>query len=362
MAEGDLLLAFSGLCCGVFLALLVLAASLGGRTLVTVPGASPSGLPPRGTWKRRGWFTVFNQYERAVLLRFGRAVKEVGIGFKLRVPVIEEFLAVDIRDQPENIPGQTVITRDNVSIKVDGVVYWKVFEPMSAVMGLVDPGHVIRQATMSTLRVVVGEYMLDDLLTKREVIATRMEALLDAFSHPLGIDITRLDITDVNIPADMQRAMAREAEAQRERRARLRRAEGEVEAVKNLTHAAHTLGASPELVELRRLQAVGELGMEQHTSITLVLPYDFGTLGGGLADRREARYSQEENEAYLAELGLNEALLAEALDAAPIPVRVDGDPGGPIARGAVAGTTPLSDEAAPDAAATQVGVDEPPSE
>lgn len=318
MAAFDVFFAFCGLFCGVGFGLFLLAASASGRQLVSSPGAAPSSIPPRGVWKRRGWFSVFNQYERAVKLRFGQVAGEVGVGLRFRVPFIEEFLLVDIRDVPENIPGQTVITRDNVSIKVDGVVYWKVFQPETAVMSLVDPSHIIRQATMSTLRVVVGEFMLDDLLTKREVIAQRMEELLDAFSHPLGLDITRIDITDVNIPQDMQRAMAREAEAQRERRARLRRAEGEVEAVKNLAHAAHTLGTNPQLVELRRLQAVGELGMEQQTAITLVLPYDYGTLGGSLGDRREAAFSHEANEAFLAELGLAEDLLADIDDGLPL--------------------------------------------
>jgi HPt (histidine-containing phosphotransfer) domain-containing protein len=156
---------------------------------------------------------------------------------------------------------------------------------------------------MAVLRVVIGEYSLDELLSKREIIALRMEELLDAFSHPLGIDISRVDITDVVIPTDMQRAMAREAEAQRERKARLRRAEGEVEAVKNLAHAAHTLAKNPELLELRRLQTVGELGMEQSTLITLVLPYDYGHLGGGRA-RKKVRYTVEDNAKFLAGLDI----------------------------------------------------------
>jgi hypothetical protein len=145
---------------------------------------------------------------------------------------------------------------------------------------------------------VIGEFTLDELLSKREIIAHRMEDVLDNFSRPLGIDISRIDITDVVIPSDMQRAMAREAEAQRERRARLRRAEGEVEAVKNLAHAANTLAKNPELLELRRLQTVGELGMEQHTLISLVLPYDYGNLGGG-RPRGVSEFSEDENDAFL---------------------------------------------------------------
>jgi hypothetical protein len=223
-------------------------------------------------------------------------VNNVGLAF--RWPIIDQFLAVDIRDRPENIPGQICITRDNVSIKVDGVVYWKVIDPAIAVLAVSEPASVIRQATMSALRVVIGEFTLDELLSKREIIAHRMEDVLDNFCRPLGIDISRIDITDVVIPSDMQRAMAREAEAQRERRARLRRAEGEVEAVKNLAHAANTLEKNPELLELRRLQTVGELGMEQHTLISLVLPYDYGNLGGG-RPRGQSEFSDEENDAFL---------------------------------------------------------------
>jgi hypothetical protein len=233
-----------------------------------------------------------------VKFRFGKFNKVNNVGLAFRWPIIDQFLAVDIRDRPENIPGQICITRDNVSIKVDGVVYWKVIDPATAVLAVSEPASVIRQATMSALRVVSGEFTLDELLSKREIIAHRMEDVLDNFSRPLGIDISRIDITDVVIPSDMQRAMAREAEAQRERRARLRTAEGEVEAVKNLAHAANTLAKNPELLELRRLQTVGELGMEQHTLISLVLPYDYGNLGGG-RPRGVSEFSEEENDAFL---------------------------------------------------------------
>ena len=175
---------------------------------------------------------------------------------------------------------------------------------MGSVLSIADPGAIIRNATMANLRVVIGEFTLDELLQKRELIAHRLEELLDGFSRPIGIDISRVDITDVVIPHDMQRAMAREAEAQRERRARLIRAQGEVEAVKNLSHAAHTLAKNPELLELRRLQTVGELGMEQSTLITLVLPYDYGHLGGGRAGD-DKRFTDADNEAFLEALGVS---------------------------------------------------------
>ena len=229
---------------------------------------------------------------------------EAGVGIRFRVPIMEELIAVDIRDRPENIPNQVCISRDNVFIKVDGVVYWKIFQPLNAVLSVSDPAAIIRNATMANLRVVIGEFTLDELLQKRELIAHRLEELLDGFSRPIGIDISRVDITDVVIPHDMQRAMAREAEAQRERRARLIRAQGEVEAVKNLSHAAHTLAKNPELLELRRLQTVGELGMEQSTLITLVLPYDYGHLGGGRAGDAK-KFTDADNDAYLESLGIS---------------------------------------------------------
>ncbi len=138
-----------------------------------------------------------------------------------------------------------------------------------------------------------------------------MDDVLDTFCPPLGIDMSRIDITDVVIPTDMQRAMAREAEAQRERRARLRRAEGEVEAVKNLAHAAHTLAQNPELLELRRLQTVGELGMEQHTLISLVLPYDYGHLGGGRS-RSKTDFSDDENTEFLDSIKIEDIEMIEA--------------------------------------------------
>ncbi len=302
-----------GLLCGGLVAALVLGLKAAGGVFATSSG-DPTGYSPRGTWPRRGVFTVLDQYERAPKFTFGKPAGVNSVGVAIRFPFIQEFLLVDIRDRPENIPGQVCITRDNVSLKVDGVVYWKVIDPMTAVLAVSDPSNIIRQMTMSVLRVVIGEYTLDELLSKREVISLRMEKLLDQFCLPLGIDISRIDITDVVIPTDMQRAMAREAEAQRERRARLRRAEGEVEAVKNLAHAAYIMQKNPELLELRRLQTVGELGMEQHTLITLVLPYDFSNIGGG--GRHLHSYTLEENKDFLDALTLAEEEALKAAEAA----------------------------------------------
>ena len=316
MAEAVALIfeALCGLLLGGLAALLLLGLKAAGGMFATA-GGDPTGHPPRGTWPRRGWITVLDQYERAIKFRFGKRVKVTGPGLSFRWPIIDEFLLVDIRDRPENIPGQICITRDNVSIKVDGVVYWKVIDPMTSVMGVSQPANVIRQATMSCLRTVIGEFTLDELLSKRDIISSRMEEVLDNFSHSLGIDVSRIDITDVVIPTDMQRAMAREAEAQRERKARLRRAEGEVEAVKNLAHAANTMAKHPELLELRRLQTVGELGMEQHTLITLVLPYDYGNLGGG--GRHLASYTEEENDVFLETVKSLEEFVVKEPEAPP---------------------------------------------
>jgi len=302
-----------GLLCGGLVAALILGLKAAGGVFGTSSG-EPTGYSPRGTWPRRGVFTVLDQYERAPKFTFGKPAGVNSVGVAIRFPFIQEFLLVDIRDRPENIPGQVCITRDNVSIQVDGVVYWKVIDPMKAVLAVSDPSNVIRQATMSALRIVIGEYTLDELLSKREVISLRMEKLLDQFCAPLGIDISRIDITDVVIPTDMQRAMAREAEAQRERKARLRRAEGEVEAVKNLAHAAYIMQKNPELLELRRLQTVGELGMEQHTLITLVLPYDFSNIGGG--GRHLSSFTLDDNKDFLEMLVIAEAKALEAAEAA----------------------------------------------
>ena len=316
MAIEIILESLCGLLCGGLVAVLILGLKAAGGMYAASSG-DPSAYSPRGTWPRRGVITVLDQYERAARFTFGKPAGVNSVGIAIRFPFIQEFLLVDIRDRPENIPGQVCITRDNVSIKVDGVVYWKVVEPMTSVLAVSNPSNVIRQATMSVLRVVIGEYALDELLSKREVISLRMEKLLDTFSHPLGIDISRIDITDVVIPTDMQRAMAREAEAQRERRARLRRAEGEVEAVKNLAHAAHTMQQNPELLELRRLQTVGELGMEQHTLITLVLPYDFGNIGGG--GRHLRTFTIDDNTGFLEALKITEDEALEIAEAASPP-------------------------------------------
>ena len=345
MAElaGIIIESLFGLLCGAVLAGVVLALKAAGGMFASASG-EPSAYSPRGTWPRRGFFTVLDQYERAVKFTFGKPAGVNSVGIAIRWPIFQEFLLTDIRDRPENIPGQVCITRDNVSIKVDGVVYWKVVDPMTAVLAVSEPSTVIRQATMATLRVVIGEFTLDELLSKRVVIANRMENLLDQFSLPLGMDISRVDITDVVIPTDMQRAMAREAEAQRERRARLRRAEGEVEAVKNLAHAAHTMQQNPELLELRRLQTVGELGMEQHTLITLVLPYDFGNVGGG--GRHLRTFNLTENTEFLEALGVAEIASLEA-EAAAAATEADTEAAG-IADAATAGDDATAGESQAD--------------
>ena len=346
MAE-DIFMQLCFMCCGLLGGIVILSMTVSGSAaMMAPPNAPPSGLPPRGTWPRRaGIVTVLDQYERVVKVRLGKISAQVNPGLRVRIPVIDEFVLVDIRDRPENIPNQVCISRDNVSIKVDGVVYWKVFEPVTAVRTIADPAQVIRNATMANLRVVIGEFTLDQLLQKRELIANRLEEFLDDFSRPLGIDITRVDVTDVVIPHDMQRAMAREAEAQRERRARLIRAQGEVEAVKNLGHAAHTLAQNPELLELRRLQTVGELGMEQSTLITLVLPYDYGNLGGGGNNRKET-YTVEDNEAFLESIGVTDA---DAIQLEVAEVEVPAAPAAPAAPAPVAALPPAPAAPAPAA-------------
>ena len=156
MAIEILLESLCGLLCGGLVAVLILGLKAAGGMYATSSG-DPSAYSPRGTWPRRGVFTVLDQYERAAKFTFGNPAGVNSVGIAIRFPFIQEFLLVDIRDRPENIPGQVCITRDNVSIKVDGVVYWKVIDPMTSVLAVSNPSNVIRQATMSVLRVVIGE-------------------------------------------------------------------------------------------------------------------------------------------------------------------------------------------------------------
>ncbi len=211
---------------------------------------------------------VLNEYERGVLLRLGRYVGTRPPGLNLIIPVIDRLVKVDLRVITREIPPQEVITRDNVPIKVDAVIYYRVVDPARAVLNVGDYEGAVFNLAQTTLRSVLGEVELDDVLAKREELSERIKEIIDEKTRDWGVRIVDVEIRDVVLPEEMRRAMARQAEAERDRRARIIQARAERQAAKDLKEAAEKLGVDPGL--LRLLQTLSEVSAEEN--VTLVVP------------------------------------------------------------------------------------------
>ncbi|MHC1580796.1 slipin family protein [Methanopyrus sp.] len=211
---------------------------------------------------------VVNEYERGVVLRLGRYVGTRPPGLNLIVPVIDRMIRVDLRVVTREIPPQEVITRDNVPIKVDAVIYYRVVDPAQAVLNVGDYESAVFNLAQTTLRSVLGEVELDEVLAKREELSERIKGIIDEKTRDWGVRIVDVEIRDVVLPEEMRRAMARQAEAERDRRARIIQARAERQAAEDLKAAAERLGVDPGL--LRVLQTLSEVASEEN--VTLVMP------------------------------------------------------------------------------------------
>ncbi len=211
---------------------------------------------------------VVNEYERGVVLRLGRYVGTRPPGLNLIVPVIDRMIRVDLRVVTREIPPQEVITRDNVPIKVDAVIYYRVVDPAQAVLNVGDYESAVFNLAQTTLRSVLGEVELDEVLAKREKLSERIKGIIDEKTRDWGVRIVDVEIRDVVLPEEMRRAMARQAEAERDRRARIIQARAERQAAEDLKAAAERLGVDPGL--LRVLQTLSEVASEEN--VTLVMP------------------------------------------------------------------------------------------
>lgn len=223
------------------------------------------------------WIRVLNEYERGVIFRLGRALgKPVGPGlfFLLAPPLVDRMVKVDLRTVTLDVPPQDVITKDNVSIKVNAVVYYRVVDPNKAVLEIEDYHYATSQMAQTTLRSIVGQFELDDLLSNREQISNEIQGILDQATDPWGIKVTIVEIKHVDLPSEMQRAMAKQAEAERERRAKIIGAEGEYQAAEKLVGAASMMGEHPMAMQMRYLQTMVEVGAENNTTIFFPLPID----------------------------------------------------------------------------------------
>jgi regulator of protease activity HflC (stomatin/prohibitin superfamily) len=217
---------------------------------------------------------VLREYERAVVFRLGRMVDTKGPGLVLLVPAIDRMVRVSLRTVTLNVPPQDVITRDNVPARVDAVVYFRVVDPNCAVVQVESFLKATSQIAQTTLRSVLGKVDLDSLLSERDQLNEELQKIIDEQTEPWGVKVTTVEIKDVGIPSTMQTAMARQAQAERERRAKVINAEGEFQAAARLAEAADVISQNPTTIQLRYLQTLSEIGVNQNTTVVFPLPMD----------------------------------------------------------------------------------------
>jgi regulator of protease activity HflC (stomatin/prohibitin superfamily) len=217
---------------------------------------------------------VLREYERGVIFRLGRLVAQKGPGLIILIPVIDRMVRVDLRTVTLNIPPQEVITRDNVPARVNAVAYFRVIDPNNAIVEVENFLLATSQIAQTTLRSVLGKADLDQLLAERERLNEDLQKIIDEQTEPWGVKVSTVEIKDVEIPEQMQRAMARQAEAERERRAKIINSEGEYQAAEKLAQAADIISKNPATLQLRYLQTLLEMGVNQNTTIVFPLPID----------------------------------------------------------------------------------------
>ncbi|HTW41752.1 MAG TPA: slipin family protein [Solirubrobacteraceae bacterium] len=217
---------------------------------------------------------ILREYERGVIFRLGRLLDQKGPGLVLLIPFIDRMVRVSLRTVTQQIPPQEVITRDNVPARVTAVTYFHVVDPNRSVVEVQDVLAATSQIAQTTLRSILGKAELDTLLAERERLNEDLQKIIDDQTEPWGIKVTAVEIKDVEIPEDMQHAIARQAEAERERRAKIINAEGEFQAAAKLREAADVIGGNPVTIQLRYLQTLLEIGGEQNSTIVFPLPID----------------------------------------------------------------------------------------
>ncbi|MGN6587644.1 MAG: slipin family protein [Solirubrobacterales bacterium] len=228
---------------------------------------------------------VLREYERGVIFRLGRLIAQKGPGLILLIPLVDRMVKVDLRTVTLNIPPQEVITRDNVPAGVNAVAYFRVVDPNKAVVEVENYLLATSQISQTALRSVLGKAEFDQLLSDRERLNEELQKIIDESTEPWGIKVTAVEIKDVEIPEQMQRAIARQAEAERERRAKIINSEGEFQAAQKLTDAADIISTNPASLQLRYLQTLLEIGSNQNTTVVFPLPMDvFEPFLGGSKD------------------------------------------------------------------------------
>ncbi len=218
---------------------------------------------------------ILREYERGVVFFLGRLVGTRGPGLVIIIPVLEKMVRVSLRLVTMDVPPQDIITRDNVSVKVNAVVYFRVMDSNKAIVEVEDFFYATSQLAQTTLRSVLGQVELDDLLSEREKINHQLQEILDTATDPWGVKVTLVEVKHVDLPTEMQRAMARQAEAERERRAKVIAAEGEYQAATKLAEAAQIISVNPQALQLRYLQTLREIATENNSTTLFPIPMDF---------------------------------------------------------------------------------------
>jgi regulator of protease activity HflC (stomatin/prohibitin superfamily) len=221
------------------------------------------------------WVNILNEYERGVIFRLGRVLgMPKGPGFVFVFWPIDRMVKVSLRTVVHDIPPQDVITRDNVSVKVNAVVYFRVMDPVRSIIEVENYMYATSQLAQTTLRSMLGEVVLDDLLAEREKLNQRLQEVIDRHTDPWGVKVSMVEVKQVDLPESMQRAMARQAEAEREKRAKVIHAEGEFQAAQRLSEAAAVMQKEPATLQLRYLQTLTEIAAEKNSTIVFPLPID----------------------------------------------------------------------------------------
>jgi regulator of protease activity HflC (stomatin/prohibitin superfamily) len=229
-------------------------------------------------------FRIANQYQRAVVFRLGRYQATRGPGLYWIIPLIEWQQILDIRTVTAAVEQQETITKDNVPVKINAVVWYRIFDPKNAVLEVRSVDNAVIQVALTTLRTGIGQYTLDDVLKEQEAVSSTIGQKIDAVTEPWGVKVERVEMKNVEIPESMQRAIAQEAEALREKRARLIKAQAELEASEQLRRASEIIMQNPAGLELRRMQMITEVGAEQNTMTIVMMPSEFVSMARGIAD------------------------------------------------------------------------------
>lgn len=217
---------------------------------------------------------ILKEYERGVVFRLGRIIPVKGPGLVIIWPIIDKLVRVSLRTVTMDIPPQDVITKDNITVKVNAVVYFRPIDPVKAITEVEDFYYATSQIAQTTLRSILGQSQLDDLLSKREELNAELQKVIDFQTEPWGIKVTTVEVKNVDLPVEMQRAIARQAEAERERRAKIIHAEGEYQASKQLSEAATIIATQPIALQLRFLQTLTEIATEKNSTIIFPIPID----------------------------------------------------------------------------------------